>query len=51
MKQVLISFLFVLSYMTMVSFADAQEVNVHKQNENLGRGVNIIGYDKAFLEG
>lgn len=48
MKRIIYSLLFTLSFMMMVNFADAQAVNAHKQNEKLGKGVNIIGYDRAF---
>lgn len=48
MKRIINSLLFTLSFMMLANFANAQGVDAHKQNEKLGRGVNIIGYDRAF---
>jgi len=49
MKRAL-STLFMLSFLLMAYIAYPQPVNAHTQCEKLARGVNIIGYDKAFWQ-
>lgn len=48
MKSAINSLLFALSFLLLGNFSYAQDVNAFKQSEKLGRGVNIIGYDRAF---
>jgi len=50
MKRALKSVLFMLSFLWMANMAYPQPVNAHMQSEKLARGVNIIGYDKAFWQ-
>jgi endoglucanase len=50
MKRALKSLLFMLSFLLMVNTAYSQPVNAHTQSEKLARGINIIGYDKAFWQ-